>query len=403
MDIKELKNISTKIELQYRDEFQAISDFIFNHPELGGEEYVSSKYLAEIMKNHEFSVSFPYEDLDTAFIAEYGDDDGPTIAFLAEYDALPGYDTPSGNGHACGHNWIAATMCGCAIVLSKMKENFKGKILLIGTPAEETFGAKVNMVEKGAFDNVDIVFQSHLESQTVIDSIALAMNSIQFEFTGRAAHAASYPEDGINALDAVQMTFMGINCLRQHVKSDVRIHGIITEGGVAANIVPDRAVCQISTRSMNKNYLKYVVSRVIDCAKGAALISGAKLEYKNYENPFDDLVNVPSLINIMKDNLKEVGIAKFTSKEDAPPPGSTDIGNVSYICPTLYAEVDLEADRPFKVHEEEALNYANSEYAYKKMTQIINSLVFTALELYMDSDKIEMIKEEHKEIISKFE
>lgn len=400
MNIKELKSAVSAIESQYRTEFQEISNFIFNHPELGGEEYVSSKFLAEVLEGHGFKVSFPYEDLKTAFIAEYGDEDGPSIAFLAEYDALPGYNTPSGKGHACGHNWIAATMCGCAIVLSKMKKHFKGKILLIGTPAEETFGAKVDMEKKGAFTNIDVVFQAHLENETVVDSAALAMSEIQFEFTGKAAHAASYPEEGINALDAVQLTFMGINSLRQHVKPDVRIHGIITEGGVATNIIPDKGVCQITVRSSSREYLKYVESRVIDCASGAALMTGARLEYKYLGNTFDDLINVPLLIDMMKNNLREVGISKFLSKEEAQPPGSTDLGNVSYKCPTLYVEVDLEGDRPFKVHEEEALKYVNSEYAYKKITQVINAMAFTALELYIDPNKIELVKREHKEIIS---
>ncbi|KIL74760.1 M20 family metallopeptidase [Bacillus badius] len=400
MNLKELKSAVSAIESQYRTEFQEISDFIFNHPELGGEEHISSRYLAEVLAGHGFKVSFPYEDLETAFIAEYGDENGSSIAFLAEYDALPGYNTPSGKGHACGHNWIAATMCGCAIVLSKIKHNFKGKIFLIGTPAEETFGAKVNMEKKGAFDNIDVIFQAHLENETIIDSAALAMSEIQFEFTGKAAHAASYPEEGINALDAVQLTFMGINSLRQHVKPDVRMHGIITEGGVATNIIPDRGVCQITVRSKDRDYLKYVESRVIDCARGAALITGAKLEYKYLGNTFDDLINIPLLMDMMKNNLREVGINKFLSKEEAQPPGSTDLGNVSYNCPTLYVEVDLEADKPFKVHEEEALRYVNSEYAYKKMTQVINAMAFTALELYTDPVKIELVKREHKEIIS---
>ncbi|MGB5823364.1 MAG: M20 family metallopeptidase [Proteocatella sp.] len=399
MEFSKLKLNVIETEKKYRKEFEEISDVIFNNPELSGEEHWSSKYLAGVMSSHGFKVEFPYPDMETAFTAEYGDEDGPVIAFLAEYDALPGYETPSGNGHACGHNWIASTMAGCAIVLSKLKENFKGKILLIGTPAEETYGAKVDMVKKGTFDNVDVIFQSHLESETVIDTAALAMSSIQFEFTGRASHAASFPEEGINALDAVQLTFMGINSLRQHVKPDVRIHGIITDGGLATNIVPARGVCQITMRSSDKKYLEHVVSRVIDCAKGAAMITGAGVKYHNFENTFDDLLNIPYLMEIMKKNLIEAGITKFSSQEDAPPPGSTDIGNVSYVCPTMYLEVDVEADRPMKSHEAEALDYVNSEYSYRKMTQIINATVCSALELYLDKDKLEKVKEEHKSLI----
>lgn len=388
------------LENMYKEEFYQISDFIFNNPELGGEEFISSKYLSDYMKGHDFKVTFPFDDLPTAFIAEFGDDEGPAIAFLAEYDGLPGYDTPSGNGHACAHNWIAASMCGTAVVLSKLKERFAGKIYLVGTPAEETFGAKIDMIEKGTFKDIDIVFQAHLENQTVIDSSALAMSSYQFEFTGKAAHAASYPEEGINALDAVQITFMGINSLRQHLRDDARVHGIITEGGVATNIVPDKGVCQISMRAKDKKYLKHIVNRVLDCAHGAALITGAKVEYTRVENDFDDLINIPTLMDMTKKNLTICGIENFIPKEQAQPPGSTDIGNVSYICPTLYAEIALEADSPFHVHESEALLYANSDIAYNKMSQVIKAFSMSAMELYLEPKLVEAIKEEHTSLIS---
>lgn len=389
----------SRIEKALRTEFESVSDFIFNHPELGGEEFESAKYLGEYMEKHGFEVSFPYSDLPTAFIASFGDDKGPTIAFLAEYDGLPGYATASGNGHACGHNWIASTMCGTAVVLSKLKSHFEGRILLIGTPAEETFGAKINMIEKDAFAGVDVVFQAHLEDDNVIESSALAMSSMQFEFKGKAAHAASYPEDGINALDAVQIMFTGINALRQHLRDDARVHGIVTEGGTATNIVPDRGVCKFTMRAKDKNYLKHIVSRVIDCAKGAALITGAEVTYDKYENDFDDLINIPSLMDLTIKHLNDQGIEDFLSKEEAPPPGSTDLGNVSYICPTVYAEIALGADRPFRVHEAEALDYANSEFAYRRMEQIVKAYSMTALELFVNPERIHQAKAEHERII----
>lgn len=399
MTLSNLKEMIQDIEATYRSTFQEISDYLFHHPELGGEEYMSSKYLGDFLKSHGFDVTFPYKEMETAFVASYGEESGPAIAFLAEYDALPGYETPSGNGHACGHNWIASTMCGTAVVLSKLKGFFKGKILLIGTPAEETYGAKVDMVKRGAFDKIDLVIQAHLESETVIDTCALAMSSLEFEFVGKAAHAASYPEDGINALDAVQLTFMGMNALRQHIKSDARIHGIITEGGVATNIVPEKGVCQITVRSTERPYMEYLVSRVIDCAKGAALMTGAKVNYRHFENTFYNLINVPTLMSLAKENLMEAGIGNFLNKEDAPPPGSTDIGNVSHVCPTLYMEIDLEADRPFKVHAPEALEYVNSSFAYRKMSQIIIATASTAMELYCNPQKIALIQKEHQDLM----
>lgn len=401
MTVKKLKEKLVEIEKSYQETFQTISDHLFHNPELSGEEYESAKYLAKVMQSFDFNVTFPYPDLkelETAFFAEFGAGDGPTIAFLAEYDALPGYNTPTGNGHACGHNWIASTMCGCAIVLSKLQEHFEGKILLIGTPAEETYGGKINMLKEGAFEGVDIVFQAHLANETVIDSSALAMRDYEFEFIGKAAHAASYPENGINALDAVQLSFMGINALRQHVRQDVRIHGIVKEGGTATNITPDRGICHITVRAQDREYLKHVSSRVIECGKGAAIMTGAEFTYRQLGNSFDDLINVPTLMELTKKNLQDAGITKFTSQNDAPTPGSTDIGNVSYVCPTFYVEVDLEADKPLFVHEEEALQYVNSHYAYDKMSQIIRAFSASALELFLAPERVEIIKKEHMQI-----
>lgn len=402
MQNKMLQEKLVDIEKSYREDFQAISDHLFHHPEISGEEYESAKYLARMMESFDFTVKFPYpdsEEIDTAFIAEFVTGDGPTIAFLAEYDALPGYKTPSGNGHACGHNWIASTMCGTAIVLSKLKDHFEGRILLIGTPAEETYGGKINMLKEGAFEGVDIVFQAHLANETVLDSAALAMTDYEFEFTGKAAHAASYPENGINALDAVQLTFAGISALRQHVRQDVRIHGIVKEGGTATNIIPDRGVCHITVRAQDREYLKHVSSRVIECGKGASLMTRAEFTYRQLGNSFDDLINVPSLMTLTKKNLMDVGITNFTPQNDAPTPGSTDIGNVSYLCPTFYIEVDLEADEPLFVHEEEALNYVNSQYAYDKMSQVIRAFSSSALELFLEPDRVETIKKEHEKIL----
>jgi len=404
VDNKRLKQKLADIEETYRETFESISDHLFHHPEVSGEEYESADYLARVMESFGFTVTFPYPDIkeiDTAFIAQFGDGKGPTIAFLAEYDALPGYQTPSGIGHACGHNWIAATMCGCAIVLSKLKEHFRGTILLIGTPAEETYGGKINMLKEGAFEGVDIVFQAHLANETVLDSAALAMTDYEFEFTGKAAHAASHPENGINALDAVQLTFMGINALRQHVRQDVRIHGIVKEGGMATNITPDKGVCHVTVRAQDREYLKHVSSRVIECGQGAALMTRADFTYRQLGNSFDDLINIPTLMELTKKNLMEVGITNFTSQQDAPTPGSTDIGNVSYLCPTFYVEVDLEADEPLFVHEEEALDYVNSDYAYHKMSQVIRALSSSALELFLEPERVNTIKEEHQKVLLK--
>ncbi|MBO3445650.1 M20 family metallopeptidase [Clostridium sp. CCUG 7971] len=385
MNLDELKDLSCSIEEELKEEFEKVSDFIFNNPELGGEEYVSSKYLADKIKEYGFKVTMPYCDIDTAFRAELGDEGETTIAFLAEYDALPGYGENNEAGHACGHNWIAAGTLGASVVLSKLKKYFNGKVVLIGTPAEETIGYKCNLVNMGAFDDIDAVFQMHLEAYNNVNCKALAMDSLEFTFEGVAAHAASHPHMGVNALDAVNLTFAGINAIRQHVKSDVRIHGIISDGGQVPNIVPDKAACKFYIRALDRNYLNEITSKVINCAKGAELMTGAKLSYRNFENSFDNIVNHPKLQKIMKKNLERVGVIDFIEGGDGPT-GSTDIGNVSQVCPTMYTELKLDINPMSYVHEKEFLHHVNSKEAYDKLHKSIKAMVGASLELYLDKE-----------------
>lgn len=397
MNTDEKKKLACDLEQEMGKSFEEISDFIFNHPELGGEEYESSAFLAEFMRKEGFEVQQPYGREKTAFRAEKKHGDGPVIAMLAEYDALPGYG-PEGNqpAHACGHNWISAVCAGTAAVLGRMIEHLNGTILLIGTPAEENYGGKVNMLEDGCFKDVDIALQAHLEENTDIMVPALAMDSLRFTFTGKAAHAAQFPYEGINALDAVQLTFAGINALRQQVKSDIRIHGIVTDGGQAVNTIPERAECEFYVRGRKRSYVNKVTQRVINCAKGAELMTGASLEISHPDASLDDIVTIPVLGELAEKNMLENGFTHaYRTKE--PSPGSTDIGNVSNALPTLYAEIALDDNLHFKVHDEEALKYANAPAAYKRMHQMIKSFAGMAINLYDHPELVERAKAEFKE------
>lgn len=374
-----------------------ISDYVFKHPELGGEEFQSSQYLKHVLAQKRFTVTSPYESLPTAFAAEYGND-GFTTAFLAEYDALPGYGPKRENAHACGHNWIAATMTGAAIVLSELSNELPCRVKLIGTPAEETFGAKYDLCRYGAFDDVDVVFQAHLEAANSIEPATLAMNSVEFCFKGKAAHAAQHPEDGINALDSVILMFNGINALRQQTRQDARIHGIITEGGEAANIIPDRAVCKFSFRARDVRYLRELREKMIDIAKASAAMTGASLSYRDYENPFDDLCCVPALTAVCRQAFEETGITNFIPPQEYNTPGSSDIGNVSHVCPTQYVELTLDHDQPVLVHDESALQLVNSEAAYRKMDQTIEAFVMSVWKICQNQDLQAEIKQEFHDL-----
>ena len=325
----ELKKELYKIEDKLKKEIEGVSDYIFKNPELGNEEYKAVEFLIKELEKNNFRVEKNYCGMETAFRAEIGEG-SPKIAFLAEYDALPGYGVEKKPGHACGHNWIAASTYGTALVLSKMLDKFNGTIVFIGTPAEETVGGKVPMVESGTFNDVDIVFQMHLESQNNIACKTLAIDCIKFQFKGRASHAAAHPEDGINALDAINLMYAGIGCLRQHITSDARIHGIITHGGDAPNTVPDFTEARFHIRANNREYLNNLTEKVINIAKGASMMTGTEMSWEKFENSFDNLVNLKSLQELMKKNLLEVGI-KNIQDEGKGATGSSDIGNVCVI------------------------------------------------------------------------
>ena len=221
--------------------------------------------MTEELAYHGFTIERGVLDIPTAFIATYDSGKpGPVVAFLAEYDALPEL------GHACGHHLICMMSIGAAIGLKAVLNETGGSIRVYGTPAEETKGAKVPMAAAGLFQDVDIALMAHPYYAYEKSGESLAMDAIQYEFFGRSAHAAAQPYEGINALDAVIQLFNSINALRQQIKSDARIHGIISEGGKAPNIIPDYAVARFYVRSASRTYTNELVQKVLHCAEGAA-------------------------------------------------------------------------------------------------------------------------------------
>lgn len=401
--MNDFKNTICTLADKYQPDFESISSYLFDNPELGGEEYLSSAYIINILKEHNFVVKEPYKTLPTAIVASYINNPSyENYAFIAEYDALPGYgEDGCNNAHACGHNWIAATMTGCAIVLSKISKELGINVTLIGTPAEETFGAKYDMINLGSFEDVDYAFQAHLDAHDNMYVHNLAMNSIEFKFKGLAAHASQAPDKGINALDAVISMFVNIGLLRQQLPQSAKVHGIINNGGSAPNIIPDLASCQFSIREKDKASLKVLKEKIVNIANAAALSTGATLEYKLIENPFDDSVHIDSMIKITEDNFKLYGMDNFLSKDNTLPAGSSDIGNVSYICPTIYAEIALDSPEPLPLHTQKAVKLVNSQFAYDKMNSVIKAFCSTAVDISQNKTLAEEIKSEFKEKVGK--
>jgi len=372
-------------------EAEAVSAFLYAHPELGDQEIQSSRYLADMAKSLGYQVQMPYAGVPTAFRAEFGDDDGPSVAFLAEYDALPGYGDKSpdgsGNVHACGHNWIAASTYAAAAALKSVKPHFHGKIIWIGTPAEETCGRKINMAQAGAFDGVDAVFQFHLAGAPgcCLENYALACTDLTYTFTGHASHASFNPESGVNALDACNLAFAGVNALRQHLPSDTRVHGIIVHGGTACNVVPDHCVMQYFVRSRSKDLLEKIIEKVNNCAKGAALMTGCQLVVERDPNTFYDMKNCIPLVEKLRTNLQRLGITDFR-QDDLYHAGSTDIGNVSYHAPTCYGVLSTSAISDANPHDAAYLDVVDSSYAHKLLHTAAKAMAATALDVLCDAD-----------------
>ncbi len=316
-------------------ELCTISDDLYKHPELGDQEYESMKALVHLLASHGFTIETGIADRETAFKATFkGKQPGPVIAYLAEYDALPEV------GHGCGHNLIGTMSVGAGIALSKQVEEVGGSVIVLGTPAEETNGAKVPMSEQGIFDEMDVAMMVHPSDSSYESGESLAMDAIQFTYYGKSSHAAASPEQGINALDSVIQLFNGINALRQHLPSDIRIHGIISEGGHAANVVPDKATAQFYVRAKERRMLNEVVNQVKHIANGAAMMTGATLEISNYELSYDNMLTNQPLSKTFTNHLQE--ITKKPVQAAKQNYGSIDMGNVSQVVPAIHPYIGLD-------------------------------------------------------------
>lgn len=375
---KELKNIEAQL--------YEMSDHLYENPELGDEEFQSMKLLVAFLEKHDFEVETGIVNRPTSFRAEFkSGKPGPTIAYLAEYDALPGI------GHGCGHNLIGTMSVGAGVVLSKVLNEAGGTVVVLGTPAEETNGAKVTMSQEGVFEDIDVAMILHGADQSYESGTASAMESLQFVYKGKATHAADSPEEGINALDSVIQLFNGINALREHLSSDIRIHGIITEGGLAPNVVPERAVAKFFIRAKDSVYLKTVVEKVKNIAQGAALMSGATVEISNFELSFDNMVTNNALSDAFTKNLREVSAHPVLPGKHSY--GSVDMGDVSKLVPAIHPFIGLN-EPGLDFHTTEFADKTISKDGHQALSDGALSLAQTGFDVLTDEKLFEKIKEE---------
>ena len=352
-----------------------MSDFIYENPELGNEEYKAVEVLTSFLEEHGFKVEREFLDIKTAFRATFeSSKPGLTVGYLCEYDALPEI------GHGCAHNMIGTMSAGAGVVLSKVIEEIGGKIIVYGTPAEETNGAKVFFAEAGVFDELDAAMILHPDAETSRSGTSVALYPLQFTYKGKTAHAASCPHEGINALNSVIQLFNGIDALRQHVTPDVRMHGIITKGGVAANIVPDEAVAQFYFRAAKKETVDELLVKVKKIAEGAALMTGAELTMERYELPYDDLVTNENLSEAFCKNLRALGI---TDIKDGICFGSSDIGNVSHITPTIHPMIGITSCF-VRAHSKELADATVSDFGHDRLVIGTLALAYTGYDVLMN-------------------
>ena len=390
-------SIYTKVE-ELKEDLLKLSHDIHSNPEIKWEEFLAVENISKLLNKYDIKTNV-IKDLPTAFTATIkGNSDGPVIAFLAEYDALPDI------GHACGHNLIAITNVGAFLGFLALNGDFPGEVRLIGTPAEEADGGKITLLEKKIFEDIDISLSSHGSSHETIfwenvpmgEGMSLAEFPIVYEFYGKSSHAAASPEKGLNALNAVLHLFSGIDSIRQHVTDDVRIHGIITEGGKAPNIVPDFCSADFLIRSKSTSYLENLRNKINNIAQGAALMTGTELKIITTDIGYKDVIPNTTIAGIGKNMIDEMDIII-----DPQPPnkygsgGGTDFGNISHVMPS-YAFNFAVSQTPVTGHSPDMEKASISDLAHKNSICVAKVMASTALLLIEDESIYNKVQTEFK-------
>ncbi len=392
--LEDLKDKVREAVEEQRQRLHEISEFLYENPELGSEEFKAAEFLTGELEKNGFEVERGILDMPTAFCATYrGRGRGPRVAVLAEYDALPGV------GHGCGHNLIAASAIGAGIAASKVMDKLDGAVLVVGTPAEEghgpSGGAKVIMAEKGFWDDIDGAIMLHPSSSWGAGSRSLGISLVKMEFEGQTSHAAASPQEGVNALNAATLAFMATHMLRQEARRDANlvIHGIISEGGLASNIIPDRAVCDFGVRSSDDAYLEEMVDKVARCAEGAALAMGAKVNITKRQLYSGKKINEP-MVEILWNNYASQGVEVKPWKEsvNGMPMASTDFGDVSQRIPVAGSYIGVtEPGTPG--HSVQMAEATMTEKGQEAMIIGTKALAMTLVELLAMPEKLKEAKE----------
>lgn len=391
--MSELKNqISQFIDTNAKI-YQDISLAIHAKPEVSDFEYFASQTLSEQLKKEGFEIELPAAGHRTGFAATYkSNKPGPTVVFLAEYDALAGL------GHGCGHNVFGATSSLAGAALKSIVDQIGGEVRVYGTPGEEggqNGSAKGSFVKKGYLKDVDFALCTHpgSGSEDGLSTRNYACAPVDIEFWGKPAHAAGCPQDGINALDAQILTYAAIGVLRQQLTDRIRIHGVIVEGGAAPNVIPEYTKAKYYIRAADIDTLHELYEKVENIVKGSALQTGCTSSMKLYQNLVENMVLTPSLDAIYEKYITELGNT-VKHVEDVVMPGSSDVGNISQVVPTIQPHISI-TDVQIAGHSQDMVNASCSQKAMDAIVKGAKALAFTALELFENPEELVKVKEDH--------
>ena len=371
------------------DELETLSRRIHDHPELGYQEVQAAAWLSEFLERQGFKVERGLAGVETAFRGTLETGAGPTIAVLCEYDALPQI------GHACGHNVIATAGGGAGAGLAALRDKLpRGRVQVIGTPAEEGGGGKCKLIAGGVFEGVDAAMMVHGFDRWLGHSDLLGIVRVGFEFTGKAAHASADPWAGVNALDAAVQTYTNVAMLRQQVRPDARIHGIITHGGAAPNIIPEFAAALFYVRARSIDYMWDLYTRVLACAEGAARAAGCELKIVEHrETSYEPMKKNAALLDAFRANLARFGVTE--SPEITDRLGSSDIGNVSQVIPAIQPMVKIAPDGT-PIHSRAFEAAAVSPLAREGMLISAKTMAMTVCDLLADPSLVKRAQDEFR-------
>ena len=365
-----------------------LSEQLFANPEVSGEEFKSSALIVEVLNQHGYKTEYPLAGIPTSFRGICGNNDHTKkMAIMAEYDALPKI------GHACAHNVSAAISVLSALALKTFQDELDCDIHIIGTPSEEHGGSKVTLIENGIFDKYDIAMLVHLYDSNVLSPVCLALRGNTYTFYGKSAHGAASPWEGKNALNGVQLMLHAIDMMRQHVKSDVRLHGIIKDGGLIPNTVPEKASCEYYVRALNKEYAdESAAKRSMIVQRGAAIATQTEVEKTPSTKSYSDLKRNEPGLKCLEEVFAELNL--FPDGDPQRVFASTDAGNVSYVCPTFHPCLAI-APLGTPLHTPEFATCAASEKAKKAIAQGAMMIGLQALKIFGNDNLLASIKENH--------